>query len=190
MQTGDTTPHAPPAWAELSTRLRPFVRRRVDSDVDADDVLQDVLLKAHRSLGDLRDDDRLEAWLYRVARTSIADHLRARQRHPLTRREAPEAAHEPFAEDDDAVAREVALYVRLFVPLLPEPYREAIELVELEGLTHREAAERLGISVSGMKSRVQRGRAKLRQLLEACCEIALDARGKPVSCEPRGGDCC
>jgi len=44
----------------------------------------------------------------------------------------------------------------------------------------------LGISLSGMKSRVQRGRAQLRALFEECCVIALDARGRPISCEPRG----
>lgn len=190
-----------PAWDQLSTRLRPFVRRRVDSDVDADDVMQEVLLKAYRGIGEVRDEERLEAWLYRVARTSIADHLRARQRHPLVRGDARDEGEaqpsqedpfqgDPFREDEDAVAREVALYVAMFVPFLPSPYREAITLVELEGKTHREAAEMLGISVSGMKSRVQRGRAKLRELLEACCEVAVDARGKVIACERRDQDCC
>jgi RNA polymerase sigma-70 factor (ECF subfamily) len=94
-------------------------------------------------------------------------------------------AAEPFAEDDGAVAREVAQYLAFFVAALPSPYREAITLTELEGRTQREAAEILGISLSGMKSRVQRGRAKLRAMLEACCEVAVDARGKVVACEPR-----
>jgi len=77
---------------------------------------------------------------------------------------------------------------------LPSPYREAITLTELEGRTQREAAQMLGISLSGMKSRVQRGRAKLRGMLEACCKVAVDARGKVIACEPRKGDepkgCC
>jgi RNA polymerase sigma-70 factor (ECF subfamily) len=78
------------------------------------------------------------------------------------------------------------------VARLPSPYREAVTLVELEGLTAREAAEMVGISVSGMKSRVQRGRAQLREMLDACCEIALDARGKVVEFTPRvpGQPCC
>ena len=68
---------------------------------------------------------------------------------------------------------------------LPSPYREAITLTELEGLTQAEAARMVGISVSGMKSRVQRGRARLREMFEACCEIALDGRGAVMQCEPR-----
>lgn len=186
---------AGPAWDELATRLRPFVRRRVASEADADDVLQDVLMRTHRGLHALEDEARLGAWIHRIARNSIADHLRSRHRHPVASPDAPdEGAHDPFAEDEDTVAREVATYLAFFVALLPSPYREAITLTELEGRTQKQAAEMLGISVSGMKSRVQRGRAKLRAMLEACCEIAVDVRGKVVGCTPRpDGDpagCC
>jgi len=193
-----------PTWNELALRLRPFIRRRVATEPDADDVLQETLLRMHRGLPALQDDDHLGPWMYRVARSAIGDHLRSRQRHPLPARHAGEArlqrpdavdeAH-PFAEDDDAVAREVATYLSFFVALLPSPYREAITLTELEGRTQKEAAEMLGISLSGMKSRVQRGRERLRAMLEACCEVAVDARGKVVACEPRPlgdipADCC
>jgi RNA polymerase sigma-70 factor (ECF subfamily) len=78
--------------------------------------------------------------------------------------------------------------VALFVARLPSPYREAITLTELEGLTQREAAEMLGISVSGMKSRVQRGREKIREMFEECCRISVDCRGRVVECEPRALD--
>lgn len=182
-----------PSWDELATRLRPFIRRRVASEPDTDDVLQEVLLRMHRGLSGLHDEDRLGPWMYRIARTTIVDHVRSRQRHPVAPVPASEAATEaapaetpgPFGEDDGAVAREVAGYLAAFVAHLPSPYREAITLTELEGRTQREAAQMLGISLSGMKSRVQRGRAKLRGMLEACCEIAVDVRGKVIACEPR-----
>lgn len=77
--------------------------------------------------------------------------------------------------------RELATYIVPLVAMLPSPYREAITLTELEGLTQQEAAEMVGISLSGMKSRVQRGRRLLRQALDECCEIALDARGAVMS---------
>ncbi|HEY5936213.1 MAG TPA: sigma factor-like helix-turn-helix DNA-binding protein, partial [Kofleriaceae bacterium] len=76
-----------------------------------------------------------------------------------------------------------------FVALLPSPYREAVTLVELEGLTAREAAAMVGISTSGMKSRVQRGRAELRRRFEECCRIAVDARNKVIEVTPRT-PCC
>ena len=60
---------------------------------------------------------------------------------------------------------------------LPEHYRQALELTELEGVTQKEAAGRLGLSVSGMKARVQRGRSKLKDVIDDCCSIEFDRRG-------------
>jgi RNA polymerase sigma-70 factor (ECF subfamily) len=178
-----------PSWDQLGARLYPFVRKRVASDADADDVLQDVLLRMHRGLPSLQDETRMAAWMYRIARTSIADHQRARARHPLAKvGELPELLGASEGADEDAVSRMVAQYLSLLIVRLPSPYREAITLTELEGRSQREAAKMLGVSVSCIKSRVQRGRAKLRELLEKCCEIALDSRGKIIACEPRS-DC-
>ena len=73
---------------------------------------------------------------------------------------------------------------------LPEPYRQALVLTEFEGLTQKELASRLGISLSGAKSRVQRGREKLKQDLLECCRFEFDRRGKVIECEPRQSDCC
>ena len=165
---------APVPWQDVAAQLRPFLVRRVDA-AELDDVLQDVLVRVQRGLPGLRDEERFTSWLFQIARSSIAEHRRTRARHPLT--DAPDDAEvvaEPNDDDRDA-ARALACCVSIFVARLPSPYREAITLVELEGLTAREAAEMVGVSVSGMKSRVQRGRAQLRQLFEAC-EIALDAR--------------
>ena len=150
------------AHRELELKLRPFVARRVSSAADVDDVVQDVFLRMQRGIASLRDDERFGAWVYQVARSAIADHRRARARHPLTDREPDE----PIEERDERV--DLAAYVAPFVAMLPSPYREALTLTELEGLTQREAAEMLGISLSGMKSRVQRGRTQLRELFEEC----------------------
>ena len=179
-------------WAhdELRTRLRPFIAQRV-SPCDVDDVLQDVFVRVHRGVGQLRDDDRFGSWIYRVARSAIAEHRRTKLRHPLAR-EGVELEDSP-ADATDAeppeVARALALCVLPFVAMLPSPYREALTLTELEGRSQKEAAEMIGISLSGMKSRVQRGRAQLRALFEACCEISLDARGQVMTFEPRGASC-
>ncbi len=178
-------------WEALAGQLRPFIARRVASPADADDVLQEVLVRVHRGLPQLRDDDRLSSWVYRIARNTIVDH--ARTRTPVG------GDAEAIAADDDedaAAAQDVAHALALFVAALPSPYREAITLTEIEGRTQREAADMVGISLSGMKSRVQRGRARLRAMLEACCEIALDVRGRVIECAPRAdaeipdGCCC
>lgn len=183
------------AWRDLDAKLRPFVARRVPA-ADVDDVVQDVFLRMQRGLAGLRDDQRFGPWVYQVARSAIADQQRASARHVVPRdppREEELPAPEP---DDDAAERELATYVSFFIAMLPSPYREALTLTELEGLTQKDAAEMLGVSVSGMKSRVQRGRRLLRSALEDCCTIALDPRGGVISCEPRpdgrlpAGCCC
>ena len=180
---------SPELWRDASARLRPFVARQV-APADVDDVLHDVFVRMQRGLSALREDERFTSWLFQVARSSIAEHARTRARQPLARDadgpELPAPAPEP---DDRDAARSLSGCVALFVAALPSPYREAVTLVELEGLTAREAAERAGISVSGMKSRVQRGRAQLRALFEACCEIAVDARGKVTDYTRRARPC-
>ncbi|NVB84072.1 MAG: sigma-70 family RNA polymerase sigma factor [Kofleriaceae bacterium] len=175
-------------WQDIAARLRPFVARRV-SPAEIDDVMQDIFIRMQRGLPALREEERFTSWLFQIARSSVAEHMRTRARHPLTDRdEAEEPATEPEEDDREAV-RSLATCVTIFVASLPSPYREAVTLVELEGLTTREAADLAGISVSGMKSRVQRGREQLRRLFEQCCEIALDARGKVTEFTPRGQRC-
>ena len=180
-------PAARGAWRDLEAKLRPFVARRVRPAADVDDVVQDVFLRMQRGLAGLRDDERFGPWVYQVARSAIADHGRMRTRHRVASDDAPEQAAAETDEQplDDSVARGLAMYVAPLVAMLPSPYREALTLTELEGLTQRDAAAMLGVSLSGMKSRVQRGREKLRSALEDCCHIALDARGRVMSCEPR-----
>ncbi len=180
---------APAPWKDVAARLRPFVARRV-SPGEIEDVLQDVFVRMQRGLPALRDEERFTSWLFQIARSSVAEHLRARARHPLPAEPREDEQPAEQAEDDDReAARLLSGCVSVFVARLPSPYREAVTLVELEGLTAREAAEMAGISVSGMKSRVQRGRAQLRQMLEECCVIALDARGKVTDFAPRPRAC-
>jgi RNA polymerase sigma-70 factor, ECF subfamily len=171
-------------WGDVAARLRPFVAHRVPSN-DIDDVLQDVLVRMHRGLSALRDDERFSAWMFQIARNAIVDARRKHAVEAVDGHDVDETAAAPSSGDDREAATALAGCVSLFVAALRPPYREAITLVELEGRTAREAAEIAGVSVSGMKSRVQRGRAQLRELFDRCCEIAVDARGKPTDFTPR-----
>lgn len=175
------------AWQTWVTKLRPFVARRVSSAADVDDIVQDVFLRMQRSIATLRDDDRFGPWVYAIARSAIGAHRQRAARHPVVRdAEASDATTVASAEDSEVSAEEeLASYVAPFIALLDSPHREALTLTELEGLTQNEAAAMIGISLSGMKSRVQRGRQRLREVIEASCIVARDARGHVVSCEAR-----
>ncbi len=153
------------AHRELEERLRPFVARRVPKS-DVDDVLQDVFLRAQRALTDLRDEERFGAWMYRVTRSAIAENHRQRSRHPILDADDAEPAMPIECAEPTPLETEVAAYLVPLISRLPSPYREALTLTELEGLTQQAAADALGLSLSGTKSRVQRGREKLRALLD------------------------
>lgn len=155
------------AWRHHRAALRRFVRQRVADPHEADDVVQDTLLRAHESLHQLRADERLPAWLARIAAHRIVDLHRARR--PTD--ELPEDLPAPEPEHDPVQA--LAPCLPALVEQLPPTYREAVRLSELQELPQREVAQRLGLTLSGAKSRVQRGRVLLRALVEACCRVVM-----------------
>lgn len=175
------------AWDEIEARLRPYVARRIPAGVEMGDVLQDIFLKLYRGQETLRNEDSFGGWVYRIAERSITDHLRAHLKQPLAPAELTEATRDaptPAPFDDD-LAPELAQCVALFVARLPSPFREAVTLTELQGVTHRNAADMLAVPLSTLKSRVARGREKIRRMFDQCCELTLDSRGRVIQCDPR-----
>lgn len=178
-------------WAEFGPPLRRFLARRVPPGVDADDLVQEVFLRVVRGVATLRDADRPEAWLYQTARNALHDALRARlRRDGRTDPLETDLPAEPDAAGDRAAEAELAPCLTAMIARLAEPYRTAITLTSLQGVSQADAARRLAISFSGMKSRVQRGRAHLRQMLLTCCAIAVDVRGGVSDVHPREPGAC
>jgi RNA polymerase sigma-70 factor (ECF subfamily) len=172
-------------WNEFSQRLRVFILSRISDPDDADDMLQEVFIKLHTRIDTLRDEDRLAAWLYQIARNAIADHYRSGG--PTV--PVPETlAVEDEPSESDA-AGQIAASLTTMVDSLPNKYRQAIVLSEFEGLPQHEVAYRLGLSLSGAKSRVQRGRDMLRTQLLDCCHFEFDREGRLIDYVPRP-DCC
>jgi RNA polymerase sigma-70 factor (ECF subfamily) len=175
-----TAPDPEALWAAFAPPLRGFLARRVPPGVDAEDLVQEVFLRVIRHAGSLRSTDRPEAWLFQIARNALRDSLRARLRRD-GRNDSVESDDDLAAEPDAAAERaaeaELAPCLTSMVNRLPEPYRTAITLTTVNGVSQADAARQLGISNSGMKSRVQRGRDRLREMLVRCCAIAIDVRG-------------
>ncbi len=162
-------------WHALHDRLLRFIRARVEDDASAEDILQEVFLKIHARIGSLRDEERLEGWVWQITRNAIADHHRSRRRTVALPETTP--APEDGEAETEAAARWLLPAVRATIDALPEPYREALLATEFDGLTQQELANRAGISLSGAKSRVQRAREKLKKLLLECCHLEFDRRG-------------
>ena len=178
-------------WMDLAGRVRRFVGRRVADAHAADDITQDVMLRVQAQLGALPEGEKLAAWVIAVARNAVIDHYRAR----AVRDHADVAAAEPVAEEPESdadAARELTPCLANMVRQLPEPYRTALRLVHLEGLSLQELADREGLSLSGAKSRVQRARRQLGEMLHDCCRIERDGRGNVLDVErtERSGRYC
>lgn len=174
------------AWHELRARLVAFVARRIDNPDDAEDIVQDVLLKVSQGIGSVREQDRLEAWVYQIARNAIIDHHRRGRTRTLAH--ARVALDRTLTAEPEPEGESVALAgcLRSMVARLPEHYREAITLTEYGEMTQTEAAGRLGLSVPGMKSRVQRARVHLGALIAECCRVELDVRRAVRAVEQHG----
>lgn len=172
-------------WQEFSGRLGQFIRARVADPATAEDILQDVFVKIQARLGQLKDSSKLQGWIYLIARNAIIDHYR-------TRKETVPVPEELVAEEEPQTPEIEGLKAafRRMIDSLPEPYREAVVLTEFEGLTQQELADRVGISLSGAKSRVQRGREQLKAMLTECCTFEFDRRGRVFECTPRQQSDC
>lgn len=174
-----------PVTRSLRDGLRQFMRNRV-GEQHADDLVQDVLLRMQEYAAELRDSDRVAAWAYGIARNVVIDHYRSQPRRSLeVASEEASLLDLASSEPSDNQNEIVAGWLRPMLFLLPEPYAEALEAVELEGLTHREYAERAGLSLSGAKSRTQRARSMLEGIVRACCDLEQDARGNVIAFERR-----
>ena len=179
------TPTLENIWHEFAAKLGQFIRARVADPSTAEDIRQDVFVKIQSRLDTLEDPGKLQSWIYLIARNAIIDHYRTRKQTT----EVPETlpAEPP---ENNVELEELKAAFRRMIYSLPDLYRDALVMTEFEGLTQKELAERLGISLSGAKSRVQRGREQLKEMLHECCTFEFDRRGKVIDCQPRTERSC
>lgn len=180
LSSGPDTTTVETAWREFAAELRAFIGRRVARPEDAEDILQVVALRLTQHDAATPDRRSLLAWLYTVTRNAITDHYRsAPRRREVATDAVPDRRTVALLDEEDADQTLTALAscVRPLLAALPADQAAAVAAVDLDGASQVEAARAAGISVSGMKSRVQRGRRALEQAITACCEIQLDARG-------------
>ena len=179
----DTSQAVEQLWQRVSHSLHAWFEHQTRSADDADDLLQECFLRVHDRMGELKDEERLTAWIRTIARNLLTDWRRRRRPDPVE----GDVAQEERATGLDEV---VAAWLEGMLEELAPADREALRMTELEGVTQREAAERLGLSLSALKSRVLRARERLRQRLLACCELEFDRRGGIVAYRQRSSRRC
>lgn len=160
----------------LIPKLRRFLARRVSDAADVDDLAQEVLLRIYQSANRISEQKRVYAWIWQIARNAVIDHYRRRK----STVDLDSLNLDLEARESSDIQELVLTWLAPTIEELPEPYREAMRLSEIEGLNQAEVAARLSLSLSGTKSRIQRGRVKLREALTACCRFQFDEAGKIV----------
>lgn len=175
-------------WREFADRLRAFFRMRAGEN-DADDLVQETMLRLVRHQDRLSEAQSVSGWVWSVARSVLVDHHRRGTRAAL-----PTAALDVGAADDEDeeqdTMRHLAACLEPMLATVPDKLADAVRAVEMEGHSQVAAARAAGISNSAMKSRVQRGRAALRDVIERCCHIEVDVRGTPQSMTALPGHGC
>ncbi|MBL0744661.1 sigma-70 family RNA polymerase sigma factor [Chryseolinea lacunae] len=165
-------------WLKTQNELRAFVYKKVRDKALAEDIVQDVYLKVYTHISSLKESDSITAWIYRITRNVISDHFR-KQSKTLH-------SFELDWENQDVNYNEcVSSCLKDMLHQLPSKYREAIELTEFHNLSQLQLAERLQISYSGAKSRVQRARQILREKMDIAYHIQHDAYGNAIACQSR-----
>jgi len=178
-------------WKEFGDRLRKFVEARVCDSHIAEELTQELLIRSYQNIDSLKEQDRVEAWLFRIARNVVNDYYRKK----ASDKEILHPEMDSFVtsiEEESPTSRireNLSQCIKPFIDQLPSKYRQTLTAVELEGSSQKALADRLGVSHATIKSQTQRGRAQLHKLLKRCCNFDIDARGNVVDYKPKAGQC-
>lgn len=159
-------------WTDLHQELKRFIVSKVQDQDIADDILQDVFLKIQLNIHTLTDCSKLTSWVYQITRNSVTDHFRkSKIQLPIDDFDFPEE------ESEDSLYQSLSSCINSKLSQLPEPYKQAILLTSFENHSQTALAEILSISYSGAKTRVQRGREKLKDLILDCPKVKANSDG-------------
>jgi RNA polymerase sigma-70 factor, ECF subfamily len=178
---------APPIseiYKQFSRELKTFIQSKVPED--ADDILQETFIRIHSAIDTLRDETRLQSWIYQITRNVISDHFRKLGREIRNN----DFTVIPDQDTPDEVMSEAVEDMIRMMDQLPPEYCEALCLTELKGLSQKQYAEMAGISYTAARSRVQRARKMLRDTLMRCCHYQFDTYGTVIGIYPPGCCCC
>lgn len=163
-------------WNNTQDKLKNFVFKHTKDKATTDDIVQDVFLKVHDKVGQLKESDKLVPWIFQITRNAITDHFR---------RQAKTINSYDIDWDSERVSLNDCVHscLRDMLDSLPEKYRQALEMTELQNVSQLDLARLLGISYSGAKSRVQRAREMLKGKMDDAYNIKVDAYGNVIVCE-------
>jgi len=167
-------------WQDYSRQLKQYIYHEVKDDKLTEDLLHDVFVRVSEKVNTVEDAQKISSWLYRVTSNVVIDYFRKNPADKFVEYQ-DDFVHESEINRSDEARRELSKCLIPMINELPGNYRKAIYLSEIEGLTQHKVADLMGLSVSGAKSKIQRGRKKVKAMLTDCCEIELDPKNRITS---------
>ena len=164
-------------YIDLRARLKYFISTKVKDQMLVEDILHDVFIRIHQNIYALKEQGKIESWVFQITRNAIADHYRkTKPRNDFEVEQIPDSKKEETNERH----KQASKFLVELLSELPEKYREAIFYTEFEGFTQKQLAEKMNISLTGAKSRVQRAKKLVRDLLLRCCHFEYDKYGTVI----------
>lgn len=162
-------------WDEFSDSLLGFIKSKVRNQHDAEDILQEIFIKLYKNADSLEEQSKLKSWIYQITRNAIIDYYRKHKEMPSK----IEELENTFKADEESenINEQVSKCLRKMMFDLPQRYYEAVELYDIKGMKHKDISKELNISLSGSKTRLQRARNMLRDIMTECCDFEFDAYG-------------
>lgn len=161
-------------WQNHAEEIYNFIFKKVPNTSDAQDLRQEIFIKAYLHIHQLKEAEKARAWLFQITRRTITDFYRKLDySEDLTE-------HTVVSDEQESPNLEQHLYCCLYpyIDELPAKYREAIVLHHVQGMKQEEIAKKLDVSFSGIKSRIQRGREIIKEKLSDCCGYHFGDDGK------------
>jgi RNA polymerase sigma-70 factor (ECF subfamily) len=171
-----------------------YIAARVNNSDDAADILQEVFIKIAAKLSTLSDSKKLKSWIFTITRNSIIDYYRKTaldQKIEITEK----IINQSYIESDNDATQGLDKCLNGFIKNLPEEYRDIIIDSEIKGIKQKDLSDKYELAYPSVRSRVQRGRARLKEMLLNCCQVELDSRGNIMEvtnkkkCGEECGDC-
>ena len=166
---------------ELYNPLFLFVRNRIRHREDAEDLTQEVFLKLSKSNGDHIQN--VKNWVYTIAKNTITDYYRKKK----IQTESLEDATFLVEPKEDDLVRDLSCCIFSYIDQLPEEYQAIMRMSEMEEMPQKEIAEQLGMNYTTVRSKVQRGRKRMRDLFSECCTVLQGGRGSILDYEQNRG---
>jgi RNA polymerase sigma-70 factor (ECF subfamily) len=176
-------------WAEFGRPLLSFIKKRVDNEQDAEDILQDVFCKIQNNIASLQNGDKIHAWVYSITRNAVTDYYRTHRFENHKSELSDDIPDERLETGSENANKEIAQCLKVMINSLPDKYKEAILLTEFQNLTQKELSQILGLTLPGAKSRVQRARVKLKETLLGCCSLKFDRLGNVIEYQDKKNRC-